>query len=392
MARKRRFGRVRRLPSGRYQARYLGPDGKDHPAPDTFASKTDTEIWLTRIEVEIRDGEWIDPDLGKVTFDVYAAGWVRDRRLRPRSEELYRGLLRNHLLPTFGNRSVGNIREPEVRRWHKERLTAGPKASPPFGPVTVAKAYRLLHAIMTTAADDGFIRRNPCRIKGAGQEDSPERPVVPLPSLVELLNRIPVRYRAMLLLATFASLRFGELAALHRSDIDLGRCSVRVARSLVQMNDGELFEDEPKSRSGRRVVSFPREIAPELRWHLERFVEPGPDSLVFVGPKGGRLRRSNFRDIWITARDGAGLPGLHLHDLRHTGNTMAAATGASLRELMERMGHSSPRAALIYQHATRERDEAIAAAMGEVFASSRRKGTTKSRSGTQRARRKGKAS
>jgi len=104
------------------------------------------------------------------------------------------------------------------------------------------------------------------------------------------------------------------------------------------MNDGELFEDEPKSRAGRRVVSFPREIAPELRWHLDRFVEPGGDSLVFVGPKGGRLRRSNFNVIWAKARDAVDLSGLHLHDLRHTGNTMAAATGASLRELMERMG------------------------------------------------------
>lgn len=87
--------------------------------------------------------------------------------------------------------------------------------------------------------------------------------------------------------------------------------------------------------------------------------QPGDDGLVFVGPFGGRLRRSNFRDLWIKARDGVGLPGLHLHDLRHTGNTMAAATGASLRE---RMGHSSTRAAMIYQHATRERDEAIAIA------------------------------
>lgn len=366
---KRRFGRVRRLPSGRYQARYLGPDGIDRPAPETFASKADAEVWLTRKEVEIRDGEWIDPDLGKVLFEIYAAGLVRDQVLRPRTDELYRGLLRNHLLPTFGKRPIGEIREAEVRRWHKERLMAGPLESRPFGPVTVAKAYRLLHAIMATAADDGLIRRNPCRIKGAGQEDSPERPVVPVPVLVELFNLIPVRYRAMLLLATFANLRFGELAGLHRGDIDLDRCSVRVARSLVQMNDGRLFEDEPKSRAGRRAVSFPREIAPELRWHLERFVEPGGDSLVFVGPKGGRLRRSNFNIIWRKARDAVGLPGLHLHDLRHTGNTMAAATGASLRELMERMGHSSPRAALIYQHATRERDQAIAAAMGEVFAS-----------------------
>src|SRR5215831_19308924 len=130
-----------------------------------------------------------DPDLGKVVFTVYADAWVRDRMLKLRTEELYRGLLRNHLLPFFGNRAVGDIREPEVRRWHKERMTAGPVSSPPFGSVTVAKAYRLLHAIMTTAADDGLIRRNPCRIKGAGQEDSPERPIVPVVGLVELLNR-----------------------------------------------------------------------------------------------------------------------------------------------------------------------------------------------------------
>jgi integrase len=96
------------------------------------------------------------------------------------------------------------------------------------------------------------------------------------------------------------------------------------------MNDGKLFEDEPKSPTGRRVVSFPREIAPELRWHLERFVELGGDSLVFAGPKGGRLRRSNFNIIWGKARDAAGLSGLHLHELRHRGNTMAAVTGRGL--------------------------------------------------------------
>ena len=71
---------------------------------------------------------------------------------------------------------------------------------------------------------------------------------------------------------------------------------------------------------GRAAGWFPsREVVPELRWHLERFVGPAPDSLVFVGPKGGRLRRQNFLRIWRKARDEAGLPGVHLHDLRHTG-------------------------------------------------------------------------
>jgi integrase len=246
----------------------------------------------------------------------------------------------------------------------RSRLDSGPKAKPKFGDVTVAKAYRLLHSILATAADDKVISRNPCRIKGAGEEHSPERPVVELPDLIRLLDCIPARYRAMLLMATFASLRFGELAALRRSDLDLHRSMVRVVRSTAQMNDGKLIDQEPKSRAGRRTVAFPREVADELRWHLERFAEPGDDGLVFVGPLGGRLRRSNFRDIWLVAIGEVGLSGLHLHDLRHTGNTMAAATGASVRELMERMGHSSSRAALIYQHASRERDAAIAAALG----------------------------
>jgi hypothetical protein len=131
-----------------------------------------------------------------------------------------------------------DIREAEVRRWRKERLDAGPHADRPFGPVTVAKAYRVLHAMLATAADDKLISRNPCRIKGAGEEHSPERPVLPLPSFLRLLDCVPPRYRAMLLLATFASLRFGELAALRRSDLDLNGCVVRVVRSTAQMNGG----------------------------------------------------------------------------------------------------------------------------------------------------------
>ena len=236
-----------------------------------------------------------------------------------------------------------------------------------------------------------LISRNPCRIRGAGEEHSPERPILPLWSVLRLLDCIPPHYRAMLLLATFASLRFGELAARRRSDLDLDECVVRVVRNTAQMNDGRLIEQEPKSRAGRRTVAFPREIAGELRWHLECFGEPGNEGLVFVGSQGGRLRRFNFRDLWLVALRDAGIDELHLHDLRHTGNTMAAATGASLRELMERMGHSSSRTAMIYQHASRERDQAIAAAIGTALTAAR-KGARRSRSDTQRARGRGKAS
>jgi hypothetical protein len=93
-------------------------------------------------------------------------------------------------------------------------MDTGRRQARPFGPVTVAKAYRMLHAIMNTAVEDGLIRRNPCRIKGAGQEHSQERPVIPVSTLLRPLDEVPPRYRALILLATFANMRFGELADL----------------------------------------------------------------------------------------------------------------------------------------------------------------------------------
>ncbi|GII81765.1 hypothetical protein Sru01_67470 [Sphaerisporangium rufum] len=127
------------MPSGRWQARYPGPDGIDRPAPDTFTTKKDAEIWLTRQEAAILDDEWIDPDAGKVSFGEYGRTWIDEwPRLRPRTVELYSYLLRVHIAPTFGDRSLSDVKDPHVRRWRKKLLDQG------VSEVTAAKAYRLL--------------------------------------------------------------------------------------------------------------------------------------------------------------------------------------------------------------------------------------------------------
>jgi integrase len=351
---KRHFGSIRKRASGRFQARYTGPDGSTYNAPETFERKTDAQKWLSARETEITQGDWTNPDAGQVTFARYSGQWMKDRVLKPRTHELYDGLLRNHLLPTFGGTTtINDITLASIRRWRKERLDAGPVAARPFGPVTVAKAYRLLHAIMETAVEDDLIRRNPCRIDGAGQEDSDERPVIPLPVVFIIADQLPRRYRALVLLATFAQLRLGELAALTRDRLDLATCQVRVT--------------DAKSSAGNRIVTFPVEIVPELREHLARYAARGSKGLVFVGPKDGMLRRNNFNPIWRKACVAAGVPDAHFHDLRHTGGTLAATTGATIKELMARLGHSSPRAAMIYQHATQDRDRTIADGLGQLL-------------------------
>ena len=104
---------------------------------------------------------------------------------------------------------------------------------------------------------------------------------------------------------------------------------------------------------------------------LVQLVRVGPEEFfglawVFLGPKGARPTRNNFHLIWDRARRAASIPDLHRHDLRHTGNTLAAETGATLRELMDRMGHSSTRAALVYLHAREERGQAIASGIDSM--------------------------
>lgn len=361
MAGKRRFGRVRRLRSGRWQARYRGPDGFDRPAPHTFPSKTDANVWLTLKESEIRHGDWLDPDAGAVLLEVYALSWVAERpNLRPKTVQLYEGLVRLHLVPLLGKLAVADIKEGAVRRWRKSLLDAG------VGAVTVAKAYRLLKAIMNTAVDDGLIRRNPCRIDGAGQEHSPERPVLTIAQVFALADAFTDRrYRLLILLAVFGSLRWGELAALTRNAIDPDVGILIVRAGVVELKNGALVTGPPKSAAGNRTLTIPDFLLADVAEHLGTFTGPGPGALVFTGPKGAQLRRSNFSRQWNAATSKAGLSGVHFHDLRHTGNTLADDEGASLRQLMERMGHSTTRAALIYQHRSKRRDQKLADAISE---------------------------
>ncbi|WP_425465101.1 tyrosine-type recombinase/integrase [Nonomuraea longispora] len=141
--------------------------------------------------------------------------------------------------------------------------------------------------------------------------------------------------------------------------------TVSVRQQHVELDTGELLVGPPKSRAGVRTVAIPEAILPALRDHLDQFTGPEADALIFTGSRGGILRRSNFRRAakWDKSTRKIGFPGLHFHDLRHTGNTIAASSGASLKDLMQRMGHDSVRAALIYQHSTAEADCKIADTM-----------------------------
>jgi integrase len=381
---RRRFGAIRQLPSGQWQARYPGPDGVMRPADTTFRTKTEAAEWLVDKEAEIRAGDWINPEAGKITLAKYAESWVVERpKMRPTTRERSATLVRLHIAPYLGDMELGDIRDPHVRRWYKQL------GDNKVGAATVARAYQLLKSIFNTAVDDEVIRRNPCRIKGAAVYKSEERPVLTITEVYALADKMPGRYRALVLLGTFTGLRWGELVGLKRRNVDLEACTVRVESIVVELGSGRMLKDQaPKSEAGRRTVAFPAELKPMMEAHLADFVGAESTAHVFTSPMGMVLRRANFRATWVDAIRAAGLSDVRFHDLRHTGATIAAQAGATLKELMLRIGHSTERAALNYQHAAKGRDQEIASALDKLIKKETGKGRARQRARERKPRRR----
>ena len=300
---------TRKLKNGRtaYDVKLRTPDG--HQYSQSFRTRKEAEAFQTKQRATRMEGVWVDPTAGRITFGSYAERWLAQRvGLRPRSRELYDYILRHHLLPTFAEVQLKAITVARVRAWHAELHE---KRS--IGPSTVAKAYRLLRTIMATAVEDELISRNPCLVKGASVEHHEERPVATVAQVAALADAVQPHYRAMVLLATWCGLRFGELTGLTRADLDPTGRTVRVARQAQELKDGSRVVGPPKTDAGRRTVAVPPHIFSELRKHLALWVAAPPESLAFGDSEGGPLRRSNFsRRVWQPACRGGRVAGLQV--------------------------------------------------------------------------------
>ncbi|MGW2354926.1 tyrosine-type recombinase/integrase [Actinacidiphila glaucinigra] len=266
--------------------------------------------------------------------------------------------MRLHILPTFRAWDLDEITSPRIRTWLAERLSTSGAAT------TIAKAYRLLKAILETAVEDELIRRNTCRIRGAGKESAPERPTATVEQVDALAEAMGPRWRLMVYIAAYGPARPEEQAGFRRLDVDLEAVGVWVRRAAPELTTGKRAEGPTKSEAGKRFIVLPPFMRKDLEGHLKWFAENEPNGLLFVGERGAPFRRSSFGRRWRRARTKVGLPeNFRFYDLRHTGHTLATQSGATLKDTMVRAGQSSERAALIYQHSTLERQREVAAAL-----------------------------
>lgn len=397
MGDKRGFGQIAKLPSGRYRARYTGPDLALHNAPTTFDNKMDAEAWLTDERRLISAGSWSSPAARRAAvvavetsrvplFQSYASRWIEERRVKgrplaPRTRDHYRQLLEDYLSPAFGQSALDAITPGAVNIWFDDFTPSrwrshGKKTG---GETARAHAYSLARAVMNTAtgAHGPIVGKvNPFAVRGGGSAPKRRRDdhVASGAQLALILDTIRPEWRALVLLATWTGLRYSEVVALRRSDIDVNEHVVRVRKSVSRSRSDGIGLKGPKSDAGVRDVHIPGHVMHDIRTHLRSNVT-GRNGLLFPGPSGGFLAPATFygkptrAGTWYAARTEAGVPSLHFHDLRATGATLMAQLGATEAEIQAFLGDSTPSAAQRYVRAARSRMKNLAGRMSELAAS-----------------------
>ena len=243
--RTRQFGNIRKLPSGRWQARYLAPDGRRRSADVTFPTKADASAWLAKMETKTNAGEWRALSRPRELRHLRRALAGAPSGPSTTHPGLYDGLWRRWLSPAWSEVPLSKMTTEAWRVWWVETTSAHPGSTQP------AKAYRLARTMLNTAVEDGLLRVNPCRVKGAGRENAPERPIATPEQVADIVEAIDEPYRLMVQLAAFCSLRFGELTGLGRDRIDVLHRTVTVDRQAIELADGTVQFGPPKSAEGR---------------------------------------------------------------------------------------------------------------------------------------------
>ncbi len=371
---RRSFGWLRKLPSGRFQASYKGPDLFRHVAPVTFDTELDGEAWLAAESRLISAGTWTSPAARErarhergLTLDEVATTYIDSRDLRPRTQADYDRLLEKFIRPALGGMPVREITEATVATWYA-RLNRNT-------PTERAHAYQLLRAVLNEAVELRLIPSNPAHIRGAGQvKRAHSIKPASLRELEVIVANMPERYRLSVLLAAWCALRYGEIAELRRKDFTIppeasgGPAKVRISRGVTWPESASKpVVGPPKTAAGVREVAIPPHLLPAVRDHLKTHAQWGRDGLLFPSKSNGQqIHHANVGKRFRRACEIAGRPDLHFHDLRHTGAVLAASTGATLAELMARLGHATAGAAMRYQHAAQDRDFVIAAQLSAL--------------------------
>jgi integrase len=362
MSKRRQFGKIRRLPSGRWQARYRDGSGQEVAAPYTFATKADAGRFLARVQADMDRGEWRDPRLSQVTFGQWTTDYLAGaRHKRETTKARDETVLRKHFLPTLGSKALPAITPLDVRGVVEAMAET-------LAPATVRTNYAVLKAVMNAAVEADLVVKSPCRGVRLPSGKRRQRATLTPEDLERLAAGMRPEYRPIVYVAGVLGLRWSEIAGLRVGHLDFLRRTLTVSETVAEVS-GRLLQAATKSKASQRTLSVPPFLMAMLAEHLADRGRPGPDELIFTAPAGGPLRIANFRlRVWAPAVQAAGLDDLTFHGLRHVAASFMVGSGEHPRVIQHRLGHSTARLSLeLYAHVSETADRDAAAHLNDLF-------------------------
>ena len=350
------MGNGARRPDGKWRARYRDASGRERTKQ--FARKIDAQRWLSETDQAVLEGRYVDPQAGRVTLHEYAQEWLARQVYRPTTAEQMEGVVRRYVDPHLGGMRLAAIQPSDIQRWVKHLSGA-------LAPSTVGVAHRILSGILKSAVADRRIVSNPCVGTKLPKVAKPKIQPMTESQLAAIVEHMPRRHQALVIMAAGTGLRQGEIFGLTVDRLDLERRTVLVNRQLINVNGREPFFAPPKSQASVRVVPLPSIVVEALRAHL--CAHPSK-TLVFTNSAGAPLRRSAFWTEWNRALKQAGVPAIRFHELRHYYASLLIRHGESVKTVQARLGHASASETLdTYSHLWPDNDERTRAAVDGVL-------------------------
>jgi integrase len=360
---KRQFGAVDKLPSGRWRARYRDPAGRRVTAPTRFRTKADANAYLSVVQADLVRGQYIDPREGKTTVASWANSWLA--RPGKRGATVARdkqGI--GVFLPSLGILSLAALTPRHVQEAIDERSRYAQ-------PATVARDFAALRALLNAAVDADLIGRSPARKVALPRIVRPERMTLDPEQLRRLVDELPDHYQALVITAGILGLAWEEAIALRVRDVDFMRRTITVAQTVEELAGHIRIVPEGKRRARLRTMTAPVLVIDAIAKHLasSRADQPhDPEALIFLGPRGGVLRRRFGERIFRPAAIRAGLAGLTFHGLRHAATSSLVDVGVHPRVMATRIGHGTVRTTMeVYARASDNADREAANLLQERF-------------------------
>jgi integrase len=350
---------VKKRPDGVWRARYRDAEGREHARH--FQRKVDAQRWLDEVTAAVVTGQYVDPNAGRVTVAAYYARWAEDQVWAPGTRRAMDLAMRT---ATFGDVPLRALRRSHIERSVKAMVTAG------LAPSTIHTRSNNVRAVLRAAVRDRVLATDPSdgvvlpRARRA--EQSMRLPTAE--QVCALMTAADPGFRAFVALAAFAGLRLGEIAGLQVGDVDYLRLALSVTRQ-VQRERGTAVEIRAPKYGSERTVYVPDELVELLARHVGSLAGEGPQRWMFPGENGNPLHQNSAGYWWRLAREGAGLPAVKLHDLRHFYASGLIAAGCDVVTVQRALGHSSATVTLsTYAHLWPTAEDRTRAAAGQLMA------------------------